>query len=96
MGSLHHPAPSLVPWSLTLRIRFFFPLFDVGMVVPFLHRLPGGCSLVTRIGTEMLRCFRTRCRSGADHLVERRRQEFHVMNVGSARDERQRDATPVD
>ena len=40
--------------------------------------------------------FGRRCRSGANHLVERRRQELHVMHVGPARDERQRDATPVD
>jgi hypothetical protein len=44
----------------------------------------------------MLGGFRSRCRSYPHHLVERRRQEFHVMHVGPARDERQRDATPVD
>jgi len=64
--------------------------------MPLLHRLPGGRSLVTRIGAEMLRGFRTRRRSRTDHLVERRRQKLQVMHVGPARDERQRDATPVD
>jgi hypothetical protein len=44
----------------------------------------------------MLGCFRTRGRSGTDPLVERHRQELHIMHVGPARDERQRDATPVD
>ena len=96
MGSLHHPATSLVPWPLTLRLRLFSPLFDVGLIVAFLHRLPSRRPLVTRIGAKMLRCFLTGCRAGAHHLVERRRQELHVMHVGPARDERQRDATPVD
>jgi len=63
----------------------------MGPIVPFLDRLPSGCPLVARIGAKMLRCFRTGCRSGADYLVERRRQEFHVMHVGPARDERQRE-----
>ncbi len=65
-------------------------------IVTVLHCLSGGRSFVTRIGAEMLGCFRTGCRSCSDHLVERRRQELHVMHVGPARDERQRDATPVD
>ena len=79
-----------------LGFRLLSPLFNVRPIVPFLHCLPGGRSLVTRIGTEMLGCFCTGCRAGADHLVECRRQEFDVMHVGPARDERQRDATPVD
>ena len=68
----------------------------MGLIVAFLRRLPSGRPLVTRICAEMLGSFRTGCRSGADHLVERRRQQLHVMHVGSARDDRQRDATPVD
>ena len=62
----------------------------------FLYRLPGGRPLVTGVGAEMLGRFRPGCGPCADHLVERRRQELHVMHVGPARDERQRDATPVD
>ena len=96
MGSLDHPATSLVPWPHTLRLRFFSLLFDVGPIVPQFHCLPGGRSLVTRIVAEMLRGFRTPCRSRKDHLVERRPQKLHIMYVGPARDERQRDATPVD
>jgi hypothetical protein len=34
-------------------MRFFSALFDVGQVVTLLHRLLGGCSLVTRIGVEI-------------------------------------------
>ena len=53
VGSLHHPATSLLPWPVALRMRFFSALFDVGQVVTLLHRLLGGCSLVTRIGVEI-------------------------------------------
>ena len=96
MGSFRYPTTRLVPWPVALRIRFSSPLFDVGPIVTFLQRLPDGRSLVTPIGAEMLGYFRTGCRSCSDHLVERSRQELHVMHVGPARDERQRDATPVD
>ncbi len=79
-----------------LRFRLLSPLFNVRPIVTVLHCPPGGRSLVTRVGAKTLRGFRTGCRAGADHLIKRRRQELHVMHVGPARDERQRDATPVD
>ena len=50
LRSVHDRAASLVPWLPTLRVRFLSP-----PKVAFLFRLPGGCSLVTRVDTEMLR-----------------------------------------
>ena len=58
--------------------------------------LEGRTALVSGIGAEVLRSFGGRFRPRQHSPVQSGLQQFHVMHVGPAGDERQRDATRVD
>ena len=96
MSPLNDPAARLIARQGAFGLGFLFALLDMRSISSPFRGLPGGGSLLARIGAEMLRLPCLRRRSRPHHLVEGGGQQFHIMHVGSAGDERQRDATPVD
>ena len=96
MGALYHPAASFPTRLVAFRIRFFLTLLDMRLIVAGHHRLEGRIALVSSIGAEVLRSLRVRFRPRQHGSVQGGLQQLHVMHVGPAGDERQRDATRVD
>jgi len=96
MGSLDDPSSCFVSRLALLVGALFFALLDVRAIVPRGHTLLGRFALVARVAAQMLRLPFARLRPLADHRVQRLVQQFHVMRVGSADDDRQRDSTRVD
>jgi hypothetical protein len=96
MGSFDHPAACFPAWQVTFGLRFFFALLDMRLIVAGNRCLEGWIALVSSIGAEILRLFGVRFRPRQRRSVQGGLQQFHVMHVGSAGDERQRDATRVD
>lgn len=72
------------------------PLRDVGHILPGAHGLIRGLPRVPFVPTEVLALVSPGRRSAADDPVERGGQEPHVMPVGAAHDEGERDAIRVD
>ncbi len=96
MGSLHRPATSLPTRLLAFRLRFFLALLDMRLIMARLRRLESTVALVSGIGAKILRFLGIRFRPFHLDPVQSGLQHLHVMHVGPAGDERQRDATAVD
>ena len=96
MGSFDHPATCFPTWLAAFGLRFFFTLLDMRLIVAGNHRLEGRLALVSSIGAEILRLLGVRFRPRQYRSVQGGLQQLHVMHVGSAGDQRQRDATRVD
>lgn len=87
MGSLHDPAPGFVSRLALPGLAFFFALFDVGPVLSRRDGFSGRFALVSGIGASMPGFTFARLGAFAHDAVQRGRQQFHVMLVGSADDE---------
>ena len=96
MGSFDHPAARFPTWLVAFGLRFFFTLLDMRLIVAGNRRLEGRIALVSSIGAEILRLLGVRFWPRQHRSVQGGLQQLHIMYVGSAGDERQRDATRVD
>jgi hypothetical protein len=96
VGSLYDPPSGFVSRLALLFRALFLALLDVGTIVLCFDGLLGGPSFVTGIGAQMLGLPCARLWPLADHRFQRCFKQFHVVRVGSAYDDRQRDATRVD
>ena len=95
MRSFHDPSFGLVAWLASFGVAFFLALLDVGAIVLCRHGLFCAFAFVTRVGAQMLGFELARFRTVNNHGVQCHFQQFHIMGVGSADDERQRDSTRV-
>jgi hypothetical protein len=84
-----------IPVSLLSR-AFLLSLFDMGAIVLRNHGLFGRLAFVTSIGAQMLWLPLAWRWPFARHGSERLREQPHIMRVGSADGDRQRDSTRVD
>ena len=96
MGSLHHPAAGFPAGLCAFGLRFLLALLDMRLIVAGRYGLQGRLALVSGIGAEMLRLFGIGFRPRQHHAIQSGLQQLHIMHVGPAGDERQRDATGVD
>ena len=84
--SFHYPAASLESRVGEFFVGLFASLLDVRTIVPFNDGVGCGYALVARIGTEIVLPSSAR---HLDHeLVQRGLQQFYVMCVCAADDER--------
>ena len=95
VGALHDPASGLVAGFLFLGCVLPFALLDVRPVAPHQGRFACWFALVSSVGAQMLRFPLAGRGAFADDAVQSRGKQLHVMLVGPADDERQRDATRV-
>ena len=96
MGPFHHPTARFPSGLATFRVGFLLALLDMRLIVAGNRGLEGRSALVSGIGAEVLRSLRFRFRPRQHRPVQGGLQQLHVMHVGPAGDERQRDATRVD
>jgi hypothetical protein len=94
MRSLHYPTASLESGFGQLVVSLFTPLLDVWLIVPLNDCFRCRRALVARIGAEIILPRSTRHLH--HELVQRGFEQFYVMCVCAAGDERERDANPVD
>ena len=94
VGSLHDPATGSMPWMVKLRFRFLAARFQPEPIVVLVAGQPSRLATISGIHAEVWSLARVRLR--VDDVLEGGLQQFGVMHVGPADDERQRDATPVD
>ena len=94
MGAFDYPAARF-PAGLC-AFGLLLALLDMGLIIARLGGIKRRFALVSGIGAEMLRMFGRWFRARSHHCVQRGLQQFHIMHVGAAGDERQRDATAVD
>jgi len=95
MGSFDHPSPSFESRLRSFRIGFFPPLFHVRGVLAIQNGFHRGLSFVTGIRTYILGMGGRGLGPGNHDTVQGRNQEHHIIDVGRAADDRERDATPV-
>ena len=96
MRSFHNPSSGLVARLTSFGIAFFLALFDVGAIALCRNGLLCVFALVARVGAQMLGFKLSRFRAVNHHGFQCHFQQFYIMRVGSADDERQRDSTCVD
>ncbi len=96
MGSFYHPTARFPAGLVAFRIGFLLALLDRRLIVAGNSGLEGRIALVSGIGAEVLRSLGVRLRPRQHGSVQGGLQQLHVMHVGPAGDERQRDATRVD
>jgi hypothetical protein len=65
---------------------FFSSLLDMRVIVPFNHCVGRGCALVARIGAQIV--LSSAAWHFQHHLVQRSIEQFYVMCVCAAGDER--------
>ena len=96
MGSFDHPTASFPTGLVAFGVGFLPALLDMRLIVAGNRGLEGWIALVSGIGAEVLRSLGVRFRPRQHCSLQGGLQQLHVMHVGSAGDERQRDATRVD
>ena len=88
MGSFHNPAASLPTRLRAFRLRFFLALLDMRLIMTRLDRPLSRLALVPGIGAKMLGFLGIGFRPLHHGRVQRGLQQFHIMHVGPAGDER--------
>ena len=96
MGSFDHSTASFPAGLVAFGVGFLLALLDMRLIVAGNCGLEGWIALVSCIGEEIPRSLGVRFRPRQHRSVQGGLQQLHVMHVGSAGDERQRDATRVD
>jgi hypothetical protein len=78
------------PWGATFALFYdLFPaLFDVRLILALHNSVLGWLPLVAGISTQVLRLFCRRFGAFDDDLIQRRLEQFDVMYVRAAGDER--------
>jgi|GEM_PF-6924368 hypothetical protein len=94
--SLDYPSPRFESRISPFFLDFFASLTDMRDIFPFLALLLLRASCVSLVSTKVLSSSYSRFRSLDHNFIQRRRQQFHIMRLGPADDEGQRDATTVD
>jgi len=95
MSPFDAPSSCLIAGLVAFGGGLFFALLDVRPVLARHGCLAGRIALVSCIGAQALWLPLARLWTLAHHAVQSGGQQLHVMYVGSADGERQRDATPV-
>src|SRR5580704_1892629 len=93
--SFHLPPPGGLLAS-TDRLGFLTDLLHVWNIATSADNRRRRFPAVSFIGAQVLPPLAGRLGTPNDDAVERFRQQFHIMPVGSADDKRKRDASPVD
>jgi hypothetical protein len=96
LGPLDHPASGASLRVPASRPGILAPLRDVGHIPPGSYGLIRRLTRVPFVPTEVLAMGGPGPRPATDDPVQRGGQEPHVMPVGAAHDEGQRDSIPVD
>ena len=96
MGSLHHSAAGFPTGLCAFRLCFFLALLDMRLIIAHRGRLQSALALVSGVGTEIRQLLGIGFRPLHHGRGQGRLQQLHIMHVGPAGDERQRDATGVD
>jgi hypothetical protein len=94
MRSLHYPTASSKSRFVQLVVGLFASLLDVRLIVPLNDCIRCRRALVAGIGAEIV--LPRSARHLHYELVQRGLEQFYVMRVCAAGDERERDANPVD
>jgi len=96
MRALDDPAACPTPRIASFALHFFSPLAHMRQIVPPLDGLLSGLASIPFVSAQMLFWGHIRFGTFCHDLIERRLQEFHVVNLSTAHDYRQRDSIRVD